>query len=534
MRLTILAAGLALANGLAGAAEPPAAPPAASVTVEQWRTDLEWLRAELPKRHPDPFLHWPQVECEAAFDGLHAELPDLAEHERVVQLARLLATLRDGHTRLTLPYAPGTGFFIGHTETPTARVGVFGHLPLRLLAAADGFVVAAVPPEHVALLGARVLAIDGKPVEEAAAVVAPVVHRDNDRQLREKLADFLVLPEVLHASGVTRSVERATFDLELGDGSRREVELPRTTSPREGWRTLPTDPRIARPASEAGGLWILELVQPAAVYVRIAEIADDPEETYAEFSHRLGAHLAASSRRQVVLDLRGNAGGDNTLNSELLRELLRTHWIEEPGALFVLTDGGTFSAAMNLAVNLEHWLPAVYAGGGTGGRPNHYGDARKLELPNTGLTVRVSSLYWQNDPRDARDAIEPLVPASPTIADLRSGRDPALEALRVFDRSPADPVAHAGHWRGTISVPFRSPELQIELADDGLSGVLIVPAFGVERAAFRLTQAGPGWWLGEPPVRGRTAKLALRFGDGQAVGWINHRGNRFPLVIARR
>jgi len=111
--------------------------------------------------------------------------------------------------------------------------------------------------------------------------------------------------------------------------------------------------------------------------VRIASIADQPESSFAAFAASLQSHLAATSRRRLVVDLRGNPGGDNSLNPALVRSLIRTEWVSEPGALFVLIDGGTFSAAMNLAEDLERWLPSVFVGSGTGARPNTYGDARR-------------------------------------------------------------------------------------------------------------------------------------------------------------
>jgi len=57
-------------------------------------------------------------------------------------------------------------------------------------------------------------------------------------------------------------------------------------------------------------------------------------------------------------------------------------------------------------------------------------------LPNSHLTVRVSSLYWQqSDPRDTREFIEVNIPAPLTFADYAAGRDPALEvAERVGKR----------------------------------------------------------------------------------------------------
>jgi hypothetical protein len=63
------------------------------------------------------------------------------------------------------------------------------------------------------------------------------------------------------------------------------------------------------------------------------------------------------------------------------------------------------------------------------GRGNHYGDSRRFTLPESGVTVRLSSLYWQFwDPRDDRPWIAPQLPAPLTFEAYRQGRDPALDA----------------------------------------------------------------------------------------------------------
>ena len=110
---------------------------------------------------------------------------------------------------------------------------------------------------------------------------------------------------------------------------------------------------------------------------------------------------------------------------------------------------------MMLLCDLEKFTPAVFVGETSGASPNGYGDSRRVRLPNTGLTVRVSTLYWQYwDPRDDRQWIEPGIRAPLTSEDYRAGRDPALEvasegpaplALRsaphASPRSPASPSA---------------------------------------------------------------------------------------------
>jgi len=78
---------------------------------------------------------------------------------------------------------------------------------------------------------------------------------------------------------------------------------------------------------------------------------------------------------------------------------------------------------------LENWSDAVFVGEPSASRGNAYSDSKKIALPNSRLTVRVSSLYWQqSDPRDTRPYIDVGVPAALTFEDYAAGRDPALEA----------------------------------------------------------------------------------------------------------
>jgi hypothetical protein len=264
---------------------------------------------------------------------------------------------------------------------------------------------------------------------------------------------------------------------------------------------------------------------------RIGEIGDTQEHTFEGFAAEVQAHLGATRLRTLIVDLRGNPGGDNSLNPSLVRALLRVPWVSDAGALYVLVDGGTFSAAMNLAEDLERWLPAVFVGSGTGAKPNTYGDARKLVLPRSGLTLRLSTLYWQNHPNDQRAAIEPLIDARPTIADLRNGRDPAADALSSFGDA-ADP---AGRWTGTVSVAFRRPELEIELPAAGVvQGRISISALGVDGAPLAVLERSEAAWRGEATLAKRNAAVAARVSGDRMTGWIEYRGNRFPFFATRQ
>ena len=527
----VLVAVLLAAPVGANEANPPQ--PLPRLSRDDWRADLEFARESMPKQHANLFHTLSRAEYESAFDRLLDDVGRLEEHEIIVRLAAIVAAVGDGHSRLTLPLESMEVAAAGHTGTAPSRAQTFRRLPLRLTRASDGYVVSRVTEGESRLLGAKLLAIDGHDVAAVEAALAPVIQRDNDFQLADWLPWFMVVSEVLHARGVSPSLEQSHWRFENARGETFEATLrpvPAGVDPQ--WIELPERswPGVP-PETRRSHLWFADLAQPAAVYARIGEIGDTPERSFEAFAAELEAHLAATPLRTFILDLRGNPGGDNSINPSLVRALLRVPWVSDPGALHVLVDGGTFSAAMNLAEDLEHWLPAVFVGSGTGAKPNTYGDARKLILPRSGLTLRLSSLYWQNHPSDQRAAIEPLIDARPTIADLRNGRDPAAAALS----SLGEAVDPAGRWTGTVSVAFRRPEVEIDLPAAGdVQGQISIDALGIEGAPLAMLERTESAWRGEAKLAKRTAPVAARVSGDRMTGWIEYRGNRFPFVATRR
>ncbi|MDX1579913.1 MAG: hypothetical protein R3266_15625, partial [Gemmatimonadota bacterium] len=93
--------------------------------------------------------------------------------------------------------------------------------------------------------------------------------------------------------------------------------------------------------------------------------------------------------------------------------------------------------AMHLAVQLERYTHALFVGTPTGATPNHFGDTELFTLPESGLEIEISALYWQNsDPRDARPWITPDIPVTPSAADYLAVRDAGLEAALIFEPPP--------------------------------------------------------------------------------------------------
>ncbi len=504
--------------------------------AERWRQDLLELQDLLPETHPDPYHAVSQAELEVGFRRLIDRLPELPHHRIVVELAKLVARLEDGHSRVTLPLPEDAGFFLGHSKTPPPEVPglVFRPLPIRLYFFGDGLFVQRASAEHARAAGARVTRIGRRTVEEAVAAVSPVIHRDNRQQLLLQLPDYLVLPEVLHATGVTGAVGPVDFEVELEGDTRAVLRLePATAGQSVAWVEARGDgppPRHLRDL--ARHFWFEYLEAERAVYFQYNTVYDQEDESLAEFAERLFGFVDSHSVDKLIIDLRHNRGGDSTLNQPLIHGLIRSPALRHPGSLFAIIGRGTFSAAMMFTVDLEEHTPVLFVGEPTGSLPNHYGDSRKIRLPRSGLTVRLSTLYWQlSDPRDARRAISPHLPAALQSADYRADRDPALETILNPSRDPVAPAA--GSWRGRAALGVEDTELTVVLEQgEGWTGTIELSALGGRRdlEAVRVDADSIAFELPMPwgsiAFRGRRQGARI-YGEARAGG------GRFPFLLSK-
>lgn len=517
-----------LAVAFAGAA--PAMPPEAA---DRWRSDLAFAAARMPELHANLFHSLPEERFGAMLAALDADLAGLEEFEAVVRLAEIVAAIGDGHSRLALPLAPAAADSAEHTATPAAHVPTFAHIPLRLSLAADGLVVVGASRAHAELPGAIVLAIEGQSPHAVLDRLGPVIHRDNEFQFQNLAPRFLVLPEVLAARGVLAQPGAVSFRLRLTNGRElsRQIEPAPTGVPID-WVALETPNQALRDLQPGRRYWLAPLDEQT-VYFRLREILDDSDEPLAQFAQRLGEALRGPGIRRLVVDLRGNPGGNNFLNAPLVRTIIRAKRVWGPAGLFVLTDGGTFSAAMNLANTLEQMTPAIFVGDGTGASPNSYGDARQLQLPRTGLTIRLSTLYWQEGgPRDTRSAIEPLIRAPLTVEALLAGTDPALEAIAsITDQDGTLP----GRWLGHLSTGQGHADLRvmIEMRPHGLEGRIASRMLAVDDGPIVDLRHGPRGLAGTVELARTSAPIAARASAGRMAGWIDYQGHLLPFVVER-
>jgi hypothetical protein len=431
-----------------------------ALSPAQWRQDLAYLAAQIPKVHPEAFHHVSQATFDAAVADLDTQIPTLSDHDAELALTRLVALLGEGHSRISLPGLPDPMSDVPELTPVKEPRLAFHRAPVRFFAFSDGLYIVAATPEYRSLIGARVTRIGDRSSEDALIAVRPLINRDNETGVRLIGPDLVVVPEVLQALQVTPDASQIPITVREVSGETVSLLLPAlATSAEPAWVDAYDGSSVKRPLDlrqPGRNLWAQYVPEQGTVFVRINVLQNQGGETVAKFAHELDDLIDARRPDRVVIDLRDCHGGDNQLFRSLLLALVRNSLANQPGKLFVVTGRATFSAAVNAASDLERLTNAIFVGEPTAGAPSSWGDPKPVVLPNSGLKARISTVYWRDWTADeTRPSITPDLAAPPSSADYLAGADPAMRTILSLPKQPGfgDLLAALAHKGvGAVSI----------------------------------------------------------------------------------
>lgn len=385
-----------------------------------WQYDLDFYRSEVARMHVGPGRPGESPPFLEQLAALRARVAELSDEQIFCELQRLTVALGDGHS-VVYPIP--------------CRAMTFQSIPLALYWFSDGLTVVGGDVE-AALVGSRVEALGGRPVEAVLALLEPYVSRDNAMGLRQMTPFMLGVSVTWRALGLAGPGEAARFDLRTPAGAPATLRVPFASGHGVHTSRLHAPPEAAEQETALwlrdpqAPFWHQELADEDALYVQVNQIQNGSRQTLGEFAAEVRETLRETGTGNVILDLRHNSGGNNFLHWPLVRMLA---WFEEESEehrIFVLTGRRTFSAAQNFLNQVARATHAIVAGEPSGSKPNFTGESTDVELPWSGLKLSISSRWWQDSfPEDERQWIAPRIPATLSSTDWLENRDPVLEAV---------------------------------------------------------------------------------------------------------
>lgn len=492
--LARLVASVALIGLLIGAASPgieTAIPTGGeSLTPAQLQADFDLMRKALEEAHSGLYRYSSKAEMDRMFDAERAKLNRLLTRPEFMPiLMETLAQIRCGHTGLT-PDEETRKDWAGARKFPLRVALEGGRLIVQSNDTSDdgtirpGMEIAEINGQKAADILNRILpklAADGD-IETGKRVRLQRDFGQNYWLFVEKTEDFTVRARDAAGASLTSEL-RGVLD---SDRKKNSTDNPLNAELQAG---------IAKLQWSSENLAVRFLKDPDIAEIRIGGFGGS---TYPQWMEETFRTLGEKRTRTLIIDLRGNGGGNDMYGAMLVSYLTdkpfryfdhievktinpsfkeHSDWsgnetrlreamtvnpaggflvtaklhpgvVEQPpgkypfqGKVFVLIDGGTFSTAADFCAVTHHLKRATFIGEETGG--GYYGNNSGMQtivtLPNSKMRIRVPMYeYWNAVPGydGKRRGTRPDHVVDTKVASLLRGVDEQLDlALKLAARA---------------------------------------------------------------------------------------------------
>ena len=320
-------------------------------------------------------------------------------------------------------------------------------------------------PPYRDMLGGRLESIDGMPFNQALSRLE-TLRGGVEGFRRENAAVFAVVQDLLYGLGIAADPLSSTWTVRAPDGhlvSHKLIAVPSQNGEElsYGIRWLSPEPAKGaeaywvayRPASGVvPDSWrdfdnhfrLFAIAGSCGKVVRLQDIEDTDGQKISPFLVATEAELRADPPCAVVLDLRGDTGGDYTNTWHFTHSL--PGLLAPSGRIYVLTDSHTFSAAITTAAFIKDagGNKVSIVGEPVGDRLSFFSEGGKACLPNMKVCVNFQTAkhdyahpctdwrqcYWLNWFYPVRvKSLQPDIFVPLRFADWNLGIDAAIDRV---------------------------------------------------------------------------------------------------------
>ena len=396
---------------------------------EKLQADFEQFRSILEETHPALYDYTDKGVLDSLFDRNYAAIQDdLDFNSFLVLMTEVISQVGCGHSSL---WIPGDYW----TVVPHKL------FPLKLQVAGEKFYISGFFNDTASVpKGSKIISINGEPFEQIATRLESLTSADglNRAFRRAKVAQHFAVkyamaygfPDAFTIQYI-QAYQEKPIEAVLKPVSKRHVDLGKVDHDELSMKVLNK------------GRTALLTINTFAYYSEV--------DMFKAFIDSVFQVIDQKSIDQLILDLRGNGGGDPFCSSYLWGYLqhepvpyFEDHYgkydtlaiaIPQPklhfqGELYTLIDGLGFSTTGHFCGLLKYHQVGIFVGSETGATYTCTGNATYPALEQTGImvgTARVGRYTAAVKDMDPLRGIIPEYPVEPTQEDLISGRDAVLE-----------------------------------------------------------------------------------------------------------
>ncbi|WP_027624060.1 S41 family peptidase [Clostridium lundense] len=378
---------------------------------EKWTKDIEYLSKQLPKKHKNLFFSLKEEEFNKKIEELKEAVPKMNDDEVKVGIYKIVASVNDGHTSAYLDYNK--------------------MYPISLYWFKEGIYVTSTIPEYKQIMNCKLVKINGKNIDEISKEVAEVISHENEAELKSMIPSFITMPDILHGLKIIDSREKTTFTFQDSGNKIINVNIKEIEYNKESKKLFINDyndkntPLYMKNKDKK--YWFEYLKDKNTLYFKYNSCSEMKEKPFKDFSKELLEVLDKNNVDKLIVDVRDNGGGSSSILEPFIEEVKKRN-INDKKRLFVIVGRRTFSSAILNSIYFRNETKATFVGEPTGGKPNHYGEVKNFQLPNTKMKVRYSTKYFTNSKEDTPSFMPDKI-IEPSVLDFINKKDSVLQSI---------------------------------------------------------------------------------------------------------
>ena len=387
--------------------------------TSQWKEDINYLQNNLAEKHKNVYFNLSKKEYNQHFNDLLSNISKMNEQEIVFNLTHIFSEIEDPHTGISI------------------RPFVKECYPIFFKKFGEEYHVVASHTKYKNYLGAKLVSINGNNLEQIITGLDKVIVNDNKAGLLYQAQNFLNMPALLKYCDIIENNIEYTL--------KKDGEIIKLKPKKVNYKQFVKEGEIAQLSYEKSianknsnkFFWYDYLKGEDLLYFQYnvcwsRELEkrhrgnDNPDYPYFEkTAEELLTLLKNNKIDKFVIDLRHNSGGSSSQGTTFAKKLGE---LDIDTQTYVIIGNRTFSSAIINAVHFKQYDEAILVGEPTKGKPNHYGEVKSFQLPNSKLNVSYSTKYFEfmdDDP----DSLYPDILVRPSFKNYVEGEDNILKKI---------------------------------------------------------------------------------------------------------
>lgn len=390
-----------------------------------WNTDLDYLANELSEKHYNFFTIKSKEYFLSGINAIKRNSNNLTDFQIALKTQQLISRMGDSHTMLY--FTP----LIDKSQT----------LPISLFWTSDGLHIIHTTAENKEILGNQLLSINNIPTSTVIDSLSSLFTIDNEATVKSIMPMLIPSVQILSYFGFADG-NQVEIGLKTNDGQLGKYLLKTSVMDAKNRVSFKPD-SIAFCIKNEKAFFTDAYYPDEKIYYMLYNKCWSKEIEY-EFGNKEKAEMMPSFATfeenafnvlenqdvdKIIFDMRFNGGGNSSQGTAFI-EKLATFLDKHPNKkMYVVLGRNTFSSAILNALDFKRLTKAVFIGEETAGKPNHFGEVKNFQLPNSELSIGYSTKFFKNSDENG-NTLKPNVTIEMSFSDFTKGVDPVYEWVK--------------------------------------------------------------------------------------------------------